>query len=237
MKLTTFLRTAALALMLASPFTAQAQIPVTDNASITARALEHAESLAKYLEQIATLKAQLESAQRQYESLTGTRNLGDILSNPALRNSLPYDVRSILSKSEDNLGSIEHSVKRLQQEERLSGDFTVDSQALTRRIENLGLRSQALLEQAQEGMQGRLEQLDQLQAQINLTTDPKAIEELQARLQVEQANIAADQIRADLLSRQIQAEKMLIERQAVRMAKQSSLSVEAIRAPIPTNGP
>lgn len=233
MKLITLLRRALLVLTLASPLAVQAQIPVTDSASITARALQHAESLAKYLEQIATLKAQLESAQRQYESLTGTRNLGDILNNPALRNSLPYDVRSVLSKSEDSLGSIEHSVKRLQQEERLSGDFTIDSQALTRRIENLGLRSQALLEQAQEGMQGRLEQLDQLQAQINLTTDPKAIEELQARLQVEQANIAADQIRADLLSRQIQAEKALVERQAAQFAKQTSFSVEAIRAPIP----
>lgn len=233
MKHTSLLRIWSLALLLLCPLAAKAQIPVTDNASIAARALQHAESLAKYLEQIATLKAQLESAKRQFESLTGTRNLGDILNNPALRNSLPADVRSVLSRGEGVLGSIESSVRRIEQEERLSGDFSIDSQALTRRIQNLAIRSQALMEQAQTGMQGRLEQLDQLQSQINLTTDPKAIGELQARLQIEQANIAADQIRADLLSRQIQAEKALIERQAHDLVKQSSFSVEAIRAPLP----
>ena len=214
---------------------AYAQIPVTDSASITARAMQHAESLAKYLEQIATLKAQLDSAHRQYAALTGTRNLGDLLNNPAIRRSLPDDVQALLKQGEGNLGSIADSVKRIQGEERLSGDFSIDSKALTKRVEDLGIRSKALLEQAQKGALARLEQVDQLQAQINQATDPKAIADLQARLQVEQANIMADQMRADLLSRQIETEKTLIEQQASVMAKQTSLSVDAIRAPLPVS--
>lgn len=214
---------------------AAAQIPVTDTASISAQAMQHAESLAKHLEQIATLKQQLESAKRQYEALTGTRNLGDLLNNPAIRKSLPDDVQAMLKSGDNSLGSIANSVQRIQSEERLSGDFSIDRQALTQRIENLGVRSKALLEQAQSGTLARLSQVDQLQTQINLATDPKAIADLQARLQVEQANIVADQMRADLLSRQIEAEKLLIERQAAAMVKKSSLSVDAIRAPLPSS--
>src|SRR5690606_27785204 len=172
----------------------------------------------------------LESAQRQYAALTGTRNLGDILNNPAIRNSLPTDVKDILSSSGTSYASIQSSVERIKDEERLTGDFTIDNQALSRRVENLALRSKALFEQAQQGMQTRLSQLDQLQSQINLTTDPKAISELQARLQIEQANIQADQMRADLLSRQLAVEKALIQEQSSRLVKQASFSLEAIHA-------
>lgn len=224
------LMAAAATYCLAMP--AQAQIPVTDSASITARAAQHLESLAKYAEQIATLKAQLESAQRQYAAFTGMRNLGDILNNPSIRNSLPPETRSVLRNTQGSLGSLQSSVNRIRGEERLTGNYLVDRQALTQRIENLGVRSQALFEQAQQGMTGRMQQLDQLQAQINLTTDPKAIADLQARLQVEQANIQADQMRADLMAREIEAEKALIEQQSAALT-QSSLSLEAIRAPIP----
>ncbi|AEC18857.1 TraF protein [Pusillimonas sp. T7-7] len=228
-----WLQSLAAAALVCLSIPAHGQIPVTDGASITARAAQHAESLAKYLEQIATLKAQLESAHRQYEAITGARNLGDILNNPTIRNSIPADVRVVLRRGESSIGSIQHSVNRIRDEERLTGNYAVDSQALSRRVEDLGLRSQALLEQAQEGIGDRMLQLDQLQQQINLATDPKAISDLQARLQVEQANIQADQIRADLLSRQLEAEKVLIEQQSAQLVRQSSLSVDAIRAPIP----
>ncbi|KAG1251527.1 hypothetical protein G6F65_018317 [Rhizopus arrhizus] len=78
----------------------------------------------------------------------------------------------------------------------------------------------------------RVKQIDQLQAQINKTTDPKAIADLQARMLVEQANIQADQMRADLLTRQLDAEKALMDQQAEKIAAQS-FSIGAIRAPLP----
>lgn len=210
-------------------------IPTFDAGNLAARAAEHAETLAKYMEQIATLKQQLESSQRQLSALTGTRNLGDILNNPSIRKSLPSDVQSILKSSEGSLGSMESSVKRIRNEETLTGNYMQDRQAISQRIENLGLRSKALLEQSQQGMTMRLANLDQLQSQINLATDPKAISDLQARLQVEQANIAVDQIRADLLSRQLAAEKELAEQQAAKFTREASMSVNAIRAPLPSN--
>src|SRR5690554_1494999 len=71
----------AAAVALSAPVQGQG-IPVIDSSSMAAQAAQHAESLAKYLEQITTLKAQLDRARQQYEAMTGTRNLGDILTDP-----------------------------------------------------------------------------------------------------------------------------------------------------------
>ncbi|OZI26045.1 hypothetical protein CAL26_01440 [Bordetella genomosp. 9] len=207
-------------------------IPTVDAANLAQNALNHIEDIAKYTEQIAVLKDQLENAQRRYAAITGTRNLGEILNDPSIRSTLPSDVQSILRRGSNSLGSLESSTQRIMNEERLSGNYMVDRRALDQRAEDLAVRTKALLESAQSGTTARLQQLDNLQSQINLTTDPKAISDLQARLLVEQANIQADQMRADALSRQLQAEKALMEQQAQKLAAQS-FSIDAIRAPLP----
>lgn len=207
-------------------------IPVVDAASIADRAIKHVETLAKYAEQIQVLRGQLESQKRQLESLTGTRNLGDILNNPAIRDALPADAREILRASSGGLGGISDAVERIEREERLTGNYEQDKKSLDARTEKLAVRSQAMMEQTQKAMTARVKQVDQLQAKINQTQDPKAIADLQARLLVEQANIQADQTRADILTRQIEAEQALMEQQAQKLAD-SSFSLNAIRAPLP----
>lgn len=221
----------AAAVALSAPVQGQG-IPVIDSSSMAAQAAQHAESLAKYLEQITTLKAQLDRARQQYEAMTGTRNLGDILTDPAIRKALPPDVQAILSSTGDSYASIQSSINRIQNDEQLTGSYVLDRKNMAQRVEDLVVRSKAVLEQAQTGQQARLQQIDQLQAQINAASDPMAIAELQARLQVEQANILTDQVRADLLSRQLAAEKALIEEQAALFVSKSSFSIEALRAPI-----
>ncbi|MFJ3465302.1 P-type DNA transfer protein VirB5 [Achromobacter spanius] len=207
-------------------------IPVVDAASIADRAIKHVETLAKYAEQIEVLKGQLESQKRQLESLTGTRNLGDILNNPAIRDALPADAREILRASNGGLGGISDVVDRIEREERLTGNYEQDKKNLDARADKLAVRSQAMMEQTQKAMTARVKQVDQLQAKINQTQDPKAIADLQARLLVEQANIQADQTRADMLTRQIEAEQALMEQQAQKLAD-SSFNLTAIRAPLP----
>lgn len=222
---------AALFFQAATPVHASG-IPVVDGASLIDRAIKHAEVLAKYSEQIAMLKSQLEEARRRYEAITGTRNLGDILNNPDIRRALPEDVRAILGHPTLDNDEVLRRTEEIMKEERPSGDYNKDLQALDKRSDDLAYRSKALLQRAQTGTTARIKQLDQLQGQINRATDPKAIADLQARLLVEQANIQADQIRADQLSRQIQAERELIALQAEKLAAQS-FSAKAIRAPIP----
>ncbi|ANN73226.1 type IV secretion system protein [Bordetella bronchialis] len=207
-------------------------IPTVDAANLAQNMVNHLEDIAKYTEQIAVLKDQLENAQKRFAAITGTRNLGQILNDPSIRNALPSDVQSILRSGDNSLGSLEYSTKRITSEEQLTGNYTVDSKAIAQRAENLAVRTKALLESAQSGTTARLQQLDDLQGQINLATDPKAISDLQARLLVAQANIQADQMRADQLNRQLQAEKALMEQQEQKLAEQS-FSIDAIRAPLP----
>lgn len=232
---------ARIAAALAMAFLAQAAtpahavspgIPVTDGVSIAARAKEHALSIAKYIEQIKTLNDQLENQRRQLAAHTGTRNLGDILNDPAIRQALPPDVQALLRNPTLGNGDLWRKAERIIKEERLTGDYATDRAALDKRAEDLAVRSKAMLESAQAGTNARTKQIDQLQARINLTTDPKAIADLQARMLVEQANIQADQTRADLLTRQLQAEQALMQQQADKLAAKS-FSVDAIRAPIP----
>lgn len=207
-------------------------IPVLDGAAIADRAIKHAESIAKYVEQIAVLKDQLDSQRRQLESLTGTRNLGDILNNPAIRAALPEDAREVLRAANASGGDFGEILKRIEREERLTGNYETDRKNLDARADTLALRSQALMEQTQKAMTARMTQVNRLQTQINQTQDPKAIADLQARLLVEQANIQVDQSRADGLQRQLQAEQALMEVQADKLAA-SAFSLDAIRAPLP----
>lgn len=207
-------------------------IPVVDAASIADRALKHAETLAKYAEQITVLKNQLESQRRQLEALTGTRNLGDILNNPLIRDSLPADARDVLRSANGGGSGLSEIAERIEREEKLTGNYEQDKKNLDTRTEKLAVRSQALMQQTQKGMTARVSQISQLQKQINQSQDPKAIADLQARLLVEQANIQVDQTRADMLARQLEAEQALMEAQADKLAA-SSFSIDAIRAPLP----
>src|SRR5262245_51915275 len=70
---------------------AVAQIPVTDGAHIAQSALNQAETMAKWAVQYKQMVAQIDQMQKQYDSLNGSRGLGEILNNPALRDYLPSD--------------------------------------------------------------------------------------------------------------------------------------------------
>lgn len=208
-----------------------AGIPVVDAASIEKRALEHAAQIAKFVEQIAMMKNQLDQARSHFDAVTGSRNLGDLWKDPRIRAALPSDLQEILTLGNE-ANRISESIDRISKSETLTGSHEMDVAHVARRVRDLAVRSKAVLEQAQEGTTARLNQIDQLQSQINLAVDPKAISDLQARLLVEQANIQADQIRADLLNRQIEAEKELAGLQAREIAARS-FSIDAIRAPLP----
>lgn len=228
-----------LAIILASVFIANGTvpahasgIPVVDPASIAARAAEHAATIAKYLEQIATLKKQLDTARAQLQGFSGTRNLGDIWNDPEIRKALPKDVQEVLKSAEESYGSISRSVKRIKSEETLSGIYISDKQKVEDREWDYLTAAKALLENIDYATAARKRQLEKLQAEINQTTDAKGISELNARMLVEQANVAADQMHIDSLQRQLEREAALIEKQKAKLAE-SSFSIDAIRAPLP----
>lgn len=72
-----------------------AQIPVTDVASIGQQTMAQIETIAKWKMQYDQMISQIEQAKQQYESLTGSRGLGNIMNDPALRDYLPADWQGV----------------------------------------------------------------------------------------------------------------------------------------------
>lgn len=220
----------SLSLALALPQPATAQIPVTDGASIAQNLLSHIESMAQYAQQLTALQSQLQTAQNAYSAVTGVRNLGMLFNNPSIRSSLPSDYSQVIQNG-STLNGAGQSV--LQANQLQPGNYAANLASVNARTSQLGADTSALMTQAQQGLTARMQELDSLQQQINATQDPKAIAELQARLQVEQANIAVDQMRANNLAQQINAEKALADDQVAQLT-QRSFSMTAITAS-PTN--
>jgi type IV secretion system protein VirB5 len=73
-----------------------AQIPVTVTSDVPGTAF-HIEDIAKYVEQIAQMKMQVEQLQQTYASMTGTRGIGQLFQNPQLANMLPSNWQGVYS--------------------------------------------------------------------------------------------------------------------------------------------
>ena len=95
--------------------------------------------------------------------------------------------------------------------------FAEDRQELSKRSLNIEATAKAMSERAYDSMTQRLANVDALQDQINQTTNPKEIAELQARIQIEQANISAEQTRIQLAAQQLDAERQLLQARAERV--------------------
>jgi type IV secretion system protein VirB5 len=72
-----------------------AQIPVTDGAAIARHTASQVETIAKWKMQYDQMVSQIDQQKQQYQSVTGTRNLGNIMNNPALRDYLPNDWQGV----------------------------------------------------------------------------------------------------------------------------------------------
>ena len=76
---------------------AQAQIPVTDLVHIGTSVANQVESIAKWAQQFSQLQQQIQQYQQQYTAITGSRGMGALLDNTALKSALPADWQQVLT--------------------------------------------------------------------------------------------------------------------------------------------
>jgi len=210
-------RVITLAILAATSFTASAQIPVTDVAQINVTVANQLENVAKYVEMIQQYKTQIDQMKSQYESLTGSRNLGEIMSNPALRDYLPSEWRDVYSRVQNGgYAGLTGSAKAIRDANRLfdacAGKIG-ESKQVCERAANKAAQDKAFAADAFDKAKERWDQIAGLMRQINATTDPKAIAELQARIGAEQAAIQNEQTKLQMYQMIAQAEDRLIEQQ------------------------
>ncbi|WP_336579316.1 type IV secretion system protein [Alcaligenes sp. CHO6] len=196
-----------LAFSLVSPSYSAGGIPTLDVNSIP--------QLNALLDQLETARAQLQQAQAQVQALTHSSGFGYVLENAdvrrMMRDSLPSDASALLNRLDGQNSTLSSSISAIAEDVNAPVNFQQDSKALRERSVRIAATKKAMSEQAYNAMTKRLETIDGLQAQINQTTNPKEIAELQARIAIEQANIQADQTRIQLAEQQFAAESALLE--------------------------
>lgn len=168
-----------------------AVLPVLDTANV-AQAIAQVNAWKKQYDQMTQQYKQL---QDQHAAITGSRGLGNILNDPALKGVVPADAAKILEAIQGKGGaaltahavSIRNSTKVYDCEDRHGAD-----KASCQAFLNTNAQNQAYQQDAMTLLSQRSDQIQSLQGRINTTVDPKAIAELQARLLAEASQVSND---------------------------------------------
>jgi len=183
-----------------------------------------AAAFAQLTQQLMTAKSQLETmtsalnnAKQQLAALTQSSGYGDLLNNAKdqLRSALPSSTNDLLNGA--NSSALKSEIRSIFDEVNAPVNFQEDRQKLAVRALEVEATAKAINKRAYDSMTKRLQNIDALQAQINATKNPKEIAELQARINIEQANIQAEQTRIQLANKQLEAEKSLLQARAERV--------------------
>lgn len=212
-------------LVLFAPGKASAQWAVIDVGAITQLVKE----VTVLEQQLATAQQELGQAQSTYQSITGDRGMENLLTG-LNRNYLPTDwsqLQQVLQGSSSTYGSLASSVQGL-----VNGDAVLSGPQLSalspvERADVIADREHAALLQAVtrdalSTASARFGELQQLIAAIPTATDEKGILDLQARIEAEQAMIANEAIKLQVLyetvSAEAQAESEEIQEETIAQA-------------------
>ncbi len=190
-------------------------IPVLDVANL----MNAIQQYTQMVEQLAQLQAQLQQAKQQYESLTGSRGLGSIMSEN-YTSAVPRNWQETLAAMEDggSIGSLATSIA--EQASQLDDEHFNDvldevTASLRTNLEN-DASAQALNAQIYDNSGDRFERLQGLMGEINSAQDMKAIADLQARLQVESGMLTNELIKLQAMNAMIAKRDSIEENEAIQ---------------------
>ena len=220
----------ALAAMTAVP--AQAQTLVHDPRSL-AQMVQDAKTA---IEQLDSLKAQVQQGQELFASLNELSNVNAIaerLGLPEIRNPLP-DMATLRSAADGDLsalGELAEGADAIRRETRV---YTPDApSAAADALERAGARTArdlAIGETVDRAATDRLEGLETLRRALDTAPNARAVMDLNARLAAEQALIQNEQVRLQGLALTQAAEARLEEQRArERIAAERSARMDAYR--------
>ncbi|WP_414597970.1 type IV secretion system protein [Achromobacter sp. F4_2707] len=153
-------------------------IPTVDAATIA----QLQEQLLTARDQLKNLTEQLMTAREQLAAFTQSSGFGNAVGSPDLRDqlraALPADAQGLLDRSGNS--SLNTDVSRITDDVMAPVSFQEDRANLSKRAVNIEATSKAMSQRAYDSMTRRLANVDALQDQINQTTNPKEIAELQA---------------------------------------------------------
>jgi type IV secretion system protein VirB5 len=145
---------------------------------------------------------QITQLQNHLASINGMRSLGNVFNNPQLRNYVPAEAYTVVNAvNTSGYSGLTGTAKALRDASMvyncmdLAGDERQRCQAsLAQPYQHKGLLQDAMTSAA-----GRLAQIQALMNQVNLTTDQKAVQEIQARIGAENALLAHEATQLQML--------------------------------------
>lgn len=198
--------------MLFGSHTASAQIPVTDALQNAQTMTHNLATVAQWAKDIAEMKAQFDmltqqyqQMEKEYDTITGSRGLGNIMNDPAFRDYLPGDWQGVYdSVKNGGYSGLSGTGKEIYDANAiydLCANILTDYERTACEAQSVkGAQDQGFALDAYEAAKARIGQIDQLMAKINQTQDPKDIAEMQARIGAEQANIQNEQTKLQMYS-------------------------------------
>ena len=178
-------------------------IPVIDVSSLTQQILQ----VQHMLNQIEQLKSQLETANRELDSMSGVRGLGNVIDS-AYDTGVNVDPNQVLNDAGIR-GANEHG---------LTGDVADLYDSGNQNTATWLGQSQKSLEQAQE----RFSELTGLVAEVNNSPDQKDVLDLQARIGAEQVMLQNEMAKLSMLRSQAEANQAMHNQRVQQMRVASS---------------
>lgn len=213
-----------LCLMLSIPMMATAGIPVVDASSSAMRAAEFVKNMAQLQTQYQNLVAQLKQQEATYKSIVGTRNVADLLNKTS--KFLPADTfKTYENIRNGNNDGLLGDMLALQQKYNVSG---TDTKAMRGAISNQSnqskLRNEAIVNQAFQRANLRIQNLQQMMANIDATGDTKAAADLQNRINTEMSLIQVENQNIQLIKQAFDIEESQRAAQQREISKKWSSS-------------
>lgn len=170
--------------MAVMPLTVSAGIPVTNPAQLAQDATNFVKQMGEYRKQLMEMKKQYEQQRKQFKSMTGSRNLGNILKD-AVKDQVPSEWSTIYKGAKD-----------------IDYKSVINSKGYDAKFsDRMTVQNQKEMEKVFDSMKEQLASLDAMMDKIDQTQDMKAAADLQNRIAVEQAKIANNQTKLDMLDR------------------------------------
>ncbi|SOO00227.1 P-type DNA transfer protein VirB5 [Xanthomonas citri] len=217
--------------------TAFAGVPVTVIADVPA-ITNQIETMAKWKAQYDQMVSQINQMKQQYASVTGSRGLGQIMNNPALRDYLPSDWQKVYdSVRTGGYNGLSGSAAAIYDANKVfdaCGRMAAGAQRTACEAAAVKpAQDKAFVGDAYAAAKARLDQINSLMGQINQTQDPKAIAELQGRIASEQAMIANEQTKLQLFQMMAQADEKIQEQRqreinAQQLARRGHLDLQPL---------
>jgi len=226
---------------------ANAQIPTTDVVNLVNNIASQLETIQQWENQLSTAKNQLdnlkhqaEKIDNQYDSLTGKRNLGTISFDDKYTKSFDKDFASTFAGIRNGglsglsaSGQSAYAANKVYDIcENLTGQHLVMCQAKAAMPSQVSAYHQESI----ANIDDRVNQLKSLMQSINQTEDPKAIAEIQARIQVENASIQNEQSKLSVYKDFLANEQKVREQQMEEMRYSDAIANKKInRSPMSFN--